>query len=352
MTPLTGSDRCPKAMTFGPCGGVRGDGSCEVDARPCPFLTAPVSFDVPVQLSPLPLPLPEPAIIVDVRAPARWRGDHERLWGATAETLDGCVALLGEHVDNPMRHDDSGALAPTRVIAILRDANVNVIATVTGRDRDLTEATELIASYREAGATAIHCVTGDHPASIGIDRPARFGAEAMTLVTAAADSRIASTVGESPASPGNRVQRLGGKQHAGAALCVLNHAGDIDDLVRFADECRSSGVTIPLVAPIPMIADRHAALGLAAFPGLRLPHGLLEDIIDAPDPATAGLGAARELVRRCATSERFAGVNLSGGAGGHDPWDRLRFTSQFIEVARQQLGAPGSSGPRPPERAG
>src|SRR4051794_32107812 len=32
---------CPKRMVFGPCGGVRSGGGCEVDERPCPFVPEP-----------------------------------------------------------------------------------------------------------------------------------------------------------------------------------------------------------------------------------------------------------------------------------------------------------------------
>src|SRR3954468_17770880 len=39
IEPVHPSDdvRCPKRMTYGPCGGVRADLSCEMDQRPCPF---------------------------------------------------------------------------------------------------------------------------------------------------------------------------------------------------------------------------------------------------------------------------------------------------------------------------
>ena len=324
-------------MVYGPCGGVRNDGSCEVDDRPCPFLAAHVMPPVAERWTRPVLHLAAPSIVVDVRAPATWRGDHRRLWQATAEALDGCVALLGEHVDNPALHDDSGALAATEVIRILRDAGVEVIATVTGRDRNLVDATALIREYDDAGVNAIHCVTGDHPAAMGIDRPARFGAEAMTLIGAACDAGVAATVGESPASRGARPERLAAKQHAGASLCLLNHAGEAADLIVFADACRTAGATLPLIAPVPMVADRQAALSLAAFPGLRLPHGFLDAIIEADDPASAGLDASRDVIRACAASTRFAGINLSGGAGGLDPFERLQLTTRFIELARVEL---------------
>ena len=33
---------CPKHMTYGPCGGVAADGSCEIDPLPCPFVERPL----------------------------------------------------------------------------------------------------------------------------------------------------------------------------------------------------------------------------------------------------------------------------------------------------------------------
>jgi methylenetetrahydrofolate reductase (NADPH) len=330
---------CPKAMTYGPCGGVRNNNLCEVDSRPCPFLLPGTVTPSPPSSEPVPLELGQPTIVVDVRAPMRWTGDHDLLWRRTAESLQGCVALLGEHVDNPVLHDDSGALAPTRVIEILRDGGMVVIVTITGRDRSIESARSTIRSYRNAGATAVHCVTGDHPASVGIDRPVHFGAEAVTLIAAAVAEGIPSTVAESPASPGQRPERLATKQAAGAALCILNHAGNAADLVEFADRCRAVGVTVPLVAPIPMVADQRAALALAAFPGLKLPTGFLDEIINAADPTAAGLFAAGQLIRAFASSGRFTGVNLSGSAGGIDPWERLETTTLFIAHARSALTA-------------
>ena len=129
---MTGATEiCPKSMSYGPCGGVRPDGSCEVDQRPCPFVDRltlePASPSGP-QSGAQSLGVPSgfedivartPLILVDVRAPRAWSGDLQRLWEATADTLDGCVALIGEHVDNPAHDDDSGALATVAVIGTL-----------------------------------------------------------------------------------------------------------------------------------------------------------------------------------------------------------------------------------------
>ena len=326
-------DACPKDMTYGPCGGVRVGGDCEVPGVRCPFLESHEVRHLTVPFrSPPSFPVAGPWIVVDVRSPQRWGGDVRALWAQIGERLDGCVALLGEHVDNPVRRDDSGTLAPQEVISILAAAGRPVIATITGRDRTLVEASNLMSSYVSAGATAIHCVTGDHPAALGIDRPATFGTEAVELVAVAAELGYCATVGESPASPGDRVKRVQDKATAGAALCVLNHAGGPDDLIEFTQRCRIAGVRLPFVAPLPMVGDKRAALGLAAFPGVRLPHGYLDTIIEADHPLEASVGAARNFARQLAASGAFGGINLSGSATGTDPWERLESTTMFVDA--------------------
>jgi methylenetetrahydrofolate reductase (NADPH) len=326
-------DRCPKQMRFGPCGGVRGDTTCEVGDRPCPFVGALLPSPAPRPAVPLPFPTSGRTLVVDVRAPRRWDGDARALWRDTAAVLDGCVALLGEHVDNPALTDDSGALPAAEVIELLATAGVPVLVTVTGRDRDLTAARRLVRHYRDAGASAIHCVTGDHPRAMGIDRPVTFAAEAMTLIGAAVHAGVAVTVGESPASPGGRVGRLEAKAAAGAAACILNHAGAPEALTSFASAVAGSNIDLALFAPVPVVADGAAALALAAFPGLRLPPGYLRAIVDSPRPEEEGLQAASRLARVLLASGCFAGLNLSGGHGA-DPYERLRTTARYIAAMR------------------
>ncbi len=334
---MTGA-ACPKRMDYGPCGGVHAD-RCEVDRRPCPFLddsqrvrlTAAAEH---TSRQPVGLIAPGPMLVVDVRAPARWAGDEQRLWQAGAGALPGCVALRGEHVDNPRGEDDAGDVDATVAIETLAAAGVTVVATVTGRDRDLVGAQATMSRYAAAGVAAIHCVTGDHPAAVGIARTAAFAAEAVTLVALANDLGLPATVGESPASPGPRVQRMQLKQAAGAGLCILNHSGEVADLTRFVDACRSEGVAIPFVAPVPLAADPAAAAALRQFPGLRLPQEFLDRVTAAADPAEASLGFAAQMASELADSGRFVGINLSGSATGADPYARIELTARFAATVR------------------
>lgn len=339
---------CPKRMAFGPCGGVRADLACEVDARPCPFVTPP-SASAPASAEAAPAPagrglrrpigLPDPAIVVDVRAPSMWAGDDRALWRRIATTVAGCSALIGEHADNPQRHEDTGRLPPDEAVAILHDEGVPAIVTVTGRDRDGVDARRLVEHYGRAGASAIHCVTGDHPAALGIDRPTWFGSESMRLVALPAEVGLPATVAESPSAPGDRPARVLAKQRAGASACILNHGGGARELVDFVDRCRAIGVDLPMVAPVPMVADKQAALGLAAFPGIHLPAGHLQRILDAAAPAEEALALARDLAGQLIGSGRFAGINLSGGASGTTPDERLEMTGRFIDAVRDASAA-------------
>lgn len=330
---------CPKSMTFGPCGGVGDDAGCEVDRRPCPFLgpeQSRVLSDEAARLhvGVVPLVLPSPALVVDVRAPSGWRGDVRQVWHRTAERLRGCVALLGEHVDNPRREDDAGPLDATIAIEILSSHDVPVIATVTGRDRDLPAAAAIMRRLAAAGAVAIHCVTGDHPAALSIDRAAWFGAESVALVRVANEIGLAATVGEAPSSVGPRPDRIRLKARAGASLCILNHGGNAVDLVSFVDRSRRLDVDMPFLGPIPMVGDVAAAAGLGKFPGLKLPPGYVRAIVGADDPLAMGIERASSLAAELASSQRFGGVNLSGSAAGSDPYQRIESMGRFIDGVR------------------
>jgi 5,10-methylenetetrahydrofolate reductase len=173
---------------------------------------------------------------------------------------------------------------------------------------------------------------------MGIERPATFGAEGATLIAETLAAGVASTVGESPASPGDRIDRLLLKQAMGASACILNHHGSVDDMVAFADACRARGVRLPLIAPVPMIGDSRSALALTRFPGLRVwPHAL-QRVMDAEDPASEGRAVAIEMTTDLAESGRFAGVNLSGSTAAADPWERVRVTGELARQVRARWG--------------
>ncbi len=318
-------------MSFGPCGGASERFGCEVDGRVCPFVGSPVRWSGPLCL-PAALLLPE--VIVDVRLPRWFRGDAPSLWDSFAASLDGSAALLGEHadneaVDNEAVAPDTGRADASNAIGRLAGSDVRTLVTITGRGRTLSTAVGAADAAIAAGAVAIHCVTGDHPRGVSASGPDWFGTESLLMVSTLAGRGVPTTVAESPASDGRRTERLLDKQIAGAAACILNHSGDSEDLIDFAQRARDDGVVLPLFAPIPFVADAQTAESLENFPGLRLPSGYTEHIRSASDPEHVGLRLAMEMAATLSASGLFAGCNLSGGSRHESPARRVELTREF-----------------------
>ena len=301
-------------MVFGPCGGVTASHGCEVDGRPCPFCerTEPMRWPTGAhQPAQRPQPLDLPRVIVDFR-PDPARPDEMRR-AADALGAGDLAVLVGEHVD------DLGHQPPHEMSHALRAVGLRPIVTVSGRDRSPIELDRELDALVAAEPLAVHVVTGDHPAArFEPSATARFVTDSMRLADAVRRRGGRVSVAESPAAPplGWRPTRLLDKQHAGADLAIVNHAGSLDLLAGFAAECRAIGVELPLVAPVPVVTDHRSADSLSRFPGLVLPDGLLSLILGSSDPHRTGIDLAVELGRRTLDSGWFAAVNLSGAATG------------------------------------
>lgn len=317
---------CPKTMVHGPCGGVT-DRGCEVDGRRCPFVSSPLVEWPGTEQAPRPVDLPE--VIVDLRP----RADEPDFDAAIRVLRDaGVGALLGEHLDD--RPDLSN---PSTAAAVV-DRGVPTIATVTCRDRDVDRSAERIRALAEAGVSAVLCVTGDHPAArFGEDHTARFELDSVQLADVARSVGVVVAVAESPASApvALRPARIVTKQRAGADLGILNHAGDVDDLVRFADRAAELGATLALAAPVPVVTDPGSLRALTQFPGVHLPRRFTER------PASTGfdgIAEAVELGRRLLASGRFGHVNLSGRGTTDGQLARNRLMARVAERIRHRAG--------------
>ncbi|MGI8695664.1 MAG: methylenetetrahydrofolate reductase C-terminal domain-containing protein, partial [Mycobacteriales bacterium] len=115
---------CPKRMVFGPCGGVRLDGSCEMRAERCVF------DDVvpwPRRAMPLTPPVAAPLVLTDFSSPPLDRDALRRVAAILAPSCD--AVLVGDH-------QDTLDFPPSLLASLLLEAGAVPWPTLTCRDRN------------------------------------------------------------------------------------------------------------------------------------------------------------------------------------------------------------------------
>ncbi|WP_220451238.1 methylenetetrahydrofolate reductase [Nocardioides dongkuii] len=310
---------CPKAMTYGPCGGVRDDASCELDARPCPF-AGPDAQVVRWEQEPRSPGAPEsallaaaqrgPVVLTDLTIAAY---DPDGV-AAVTETLAGsCDAVLvGEHQNRP-------DFPPTLMAALIAQAGGVAWVTLACRDRNRLVLEQELAGLAVAGVDGVLCVTGDVRAQgVRSDVTQVFDLDGTQLAALACRAGHAVAVPEAPeAAPRHlRPARLVEKQRAGAHLAVLNHVGSPEGVASFVAAARGLGLTIPVIAAVAVYTDERSARVLQNFPGLHVDPAQVERVLGAADVRAAGIEAAVGEARALLAIEGVAGVNLSGLASG------------------------------------
>jgi methylenetetrahydrofolate reductase (NADPH) len=322
-------DGCPKRMVFGPCGGVRPGGACELDAAlPCPW-AAPTGPAGPMPVRRWDGPTPDraaaapgsllavarerPVVLTDLSVPpydvATLRDVARRL----AEHSD--ALLVGEHHDVP-------DFPPTMMAAELHAAGARPWITLTCRDRNRVVLEQELAGLAALGVEGVLCVTGDGRGPGVRPEVARvFDLDSTRLTNLAAHAGLAATVAVAPAAPpsGARAQVLAEKQRAGASLVVTNHAPRPDVLAAFLERARAAGVDLPVIAGVAIYTDEATARGLAALPGLELDEEAVAAVLTAPDPVEAGIATAVAEARALLAVPGVVGVNLSG-VGSRAGW--------------------------------
>jgi 5,10-methylenetetrahydrofolate reductase len=311
---------CPKNMEFGPCGGVKFDGRCEVADHPCVFLDRPT-----VRWHGADVALPEPSAgaarmrellgrrpIVVADFPAR---------ALDARSSAECAAILAGHVDAVLAGDSGDArvqFPPAYRARLLHDAGLTVWSGINCRDRNRVAIEGELAALALEGVGGVLCVTGDHP--LAGSRPDAAPVFDLDSTSTAALARAAGhlvAVGESPASPPveRRPARLLEKVRAGAEVCFVNHCGGASPVRDFVRRARNSGAGVAFIPCLPVIVDAGSAALLRTFPSLVLPDGYADRVLYARDPFAEGIAAAVELARDFLVIDGVAGVNLSGGPG-------------------------------------
>ena len=314
-------DGCPKRMVFGPCGGVRPGGACELDAAlPCPWADPAGARPVRPWEGPTPGPVPvtpgglldtarhRPVVLTDLSVPPYDVATLRDVAGRLARHSD--ALLVGEHHDVP-------DFPPTMMAAELRAAGAHPWITLTCRDRNRVVLEQELAGLAALGVEGVLCVTGDgrgpgvRPEVTGV-----FDLDSTRLTGLAAHAGLAATVAVTPAAPPSeaRARVLAEKQRAGASLVVTNHAPRPDVLAAFLERARAAGVDLPVIAGVAVYTDEPTARGLAALPGLELDEEAVAAVLTAPDPVEAGIETAVAEARALLAVPGVVGVNLSGVA--------------------------------------
>ena len=312
---------CPKRMVFGPCGGVRDDGRCEVAEHHCVFLDAPlVEWDGPASLPP---PRPgglldraraAPVVLADLTVRPYDRDSVRRVVATLASAAD--AVLVGEHANRP-------DLPPTLFAAEVLDAGGRLWTTLACRDRNRVVLEQELAGLAALRVDGVLCVTGDaRGVSVRPGATQVFDLDGTRLAALAAALGLSAAVPESPEAPpvALRPARVAQKQRAGAALCVLNHVATPQRVGDFVAAARAAGATLPFLAAVAVYTDERSARVLQAFPGLHLDGATVERVLAAADPREAGIAAAVAEARALLAVPGVVGVNLSGlaSARGED----------------------------------
>ena len=186
-------------MVFGPCGGVRDNGRCEVAEHPCVFLDEPLVrwLDPPVEAAASSALLERaahgPVVLADLSVVPFDPDSVRRVVDVLAPVSDGL--LVGEHANRP-------DFPPTLFAAEVLGAGGRVWTTLACRDRNRVVLEQELAGLAAVGVDGVLCVTGDgRGASVRPGVTQVFDLDGVRLAALAAGMGLPVAVPESPEAP-------------------------------------------------------------------------------------------------------------------------------------------------------
>ncbi|MGI3785817.1 MAG: methylenetetrahydrofolate reductase [Janthinobacterium lividum] len=296
---------------------------------PCVFLAPDAWPAAPVQVAATRVRVP--LVLTDLSTPP---GDADTLTRVVELLAPTCDAVLaGDHQDRP-------DYPPSTLARLVDAAGGTPWVTLSCRDRNRVTLEQELRALALDGLATVLCVTGDGRAyDVRPDVTQVFDLDGTRLATLAAGLGLPVAVGETPTSPPVelRPRRLVHKQRAGAGVAVLNHVSRVDDLRTFLAAARRSGLTMPVVASVPVFTDARSAAALAALPGLEIDPARIEAVVTADDPVSAGITSAVDEATRLLAIDGVQGVNLSGMASARGVLEAAEIQAETGRAVRARV---------------
>ncbi|HEY9217842.1 MAG TPA: methylenetetrahydrofolate reductase [NAD(P)H] [Phenylobacterium sp.] len=195
------------------------------------------------------------------------------------------------------------------VVRMLEETSLRPAAHLTCVEASRAEVDEVVQDYWDAGIRHIVALRGDPPGSLGgVYQPRADGYANATELTrgirAIGDFEVSVSLypqqhPESP-SPSHDIDVLKAKIDAGATRAITQFFFDIDAFLRFMEQVRKAGVTIPISPGIMPVTSFEGLKKMAGPCGIPLP-GWLANLFEGldEDPETRRLIAASVSAEMC-----------------------------------------------------